>query len=429
MKKMVFAALTSVSVLALAACNSGNETGGDGEISGTITMLLNRTDIVNTVFQEYAEEFNELYPDVTVEFEAISDYEGQTKIRMNTQDYGDVLLLPQVHKHELADFFEPLGEEEELEEDYLFVDDAAYEGTTYGIPIMVNTFGAVYNRSVFEEAGITDIPNSPEAFLEAMEAIKSSTEAIPYYTNFSAGWPLSDWENNRLAVAGEGDYVSQQMPYIDDPFSPGRPHYELYQLMYDLADQQLIEPDPLSTDWELSKQMLADGEIGAMFLGVWAVSQIQGLAENPDDIAYMPFPYSQDDGSQFAVMAPDYKIGINKHSDNKAAARAWLDWFVDESGYALSEGAISPIVGDDLPTVLSDFEELEVEFIQNEEAREGEEALTGEIDQRSEVGLGLDEFKQRIIEAGIGNRNESFDDIMNDLNTRWANAREELEID
>lgn len=396
------------------------------QLSGEITVLTNRTDIVDTTFQDYAEQFNEIYPDVEVKFEAITDYEGQVKIRMNTKDYGDVLLIPNdIAAPELGHFFEPLGTVDELSEKYLFTNEMAYEGNSYGIPVMVNAMGIVYNKKVFEEAGITELPDTTEGFLEAMQAIKDNTAATPYYTNYAAGWPLDQWENHRLSVAGEEDYVNIQLPHMDDPFSPGRPHYIIYKLMYDLANQGLIENDPLTTDWEQSKVLMAEGKVGAMVLGSWAIAQIQELADDPSDIGYMPFP-SNVDGVVYAQSGGDYKMGINVNSENKEAARAWVDWFTNESNFALDHGAISPVKSDPFPETLSAFQELGVQLISEADPNVGEEGWLDMIDSEAEVGLWQPIFKQRIIEAGIGNRSESFDDIMADLNERWANAREKV---
>ena len=86
----------------LAACSSGGESSQAGEeistdpadIKGEITVLTQRTDIVDTVFKDYAAAFNKEYPDVKVNFQSLADYEGQVKIRMSTKDYGDVLMIP-----------------------------------------------------------------------------------------------------------------------------------------------------------------------------------------------------------------------------------------------------------------------------------------------------------------------------------------------
>ena len=56
-------------------------------------------------------------------------------------------------------------------------------------------------------------------------------------------------------------------------------------------------------------------------------------------------------------------------------------------------------------------------------APEGKESLFVDINDQSQLGIGsTDKEKQRIIDAAIGNSKESFEDIMKDFNTRWANA-------
>lgn len=40
-------------------------------VEGEITVITQRTDIVDTVFQDYAKEFNKLYPNVKVNFQAL----------------------------------------------------------------------------------------------------------------------------------------------------------------------------------------------------------------------------------------------------------------------------------------------------------------------------------------------------------------------
>jgi ABC-type glycerol-3-phosphate transport system substrate-binding protein len=80
--------------LGLGACGDDGGGSDSGAITGEITVLTQRTDIVSTIFQDYKKTFEAKYPGTTVKFEAIKDYEGEVRIRMNTKDYGDVLLIP-----------------------------------------------------------------------------------------------------------------------------------------------------------------------------------------------------------------------------------------------------------------------------------------------------------------------------------------------
>ncbi len=395
------------------------------EISGEITVLTNRTDIVDTVFVEYAERFNEIYPNVTVEFEALTDYPGEVKIRMNTTDYGDVLLIPnEITPDQLGDFFTPLGSVANLDEKYIFVTEKAFDGQVYGIPVVGNAQGIVYNKAVFAEAGITELPTTTDEFLAAMQMIKDNTDAIPYYTNYAAGWPLVQWEGNRGALSCNPNYVTE-MAYTDELFAEGTDHYQLYKLMYDLVANELVEADPSTSDWETSKELLGSGEVASMVLGSWAIVQMQDAAANPDDIGYMPFPANVD-GTICSAAGGDWKMGINKNSENQAAARAWMNWFLEESGFADSQGGIPPVKGSPMPETLAAFEELDVQLIAQNPAPEAEAGWVDNIDSEAEIGLWAPPMRQRIVDAARGNSDETIEDIFTDLNTRWAEARQEV---
>ncbi|MGG3943584.1 ABC transporter substrate-binding protein [Peribacillus psychrosaccharolyticus] len=433
-KSRVLMSLSSVllvSSMFLAGCSdekTSTDKGGEkeGEISGDITVITQRTDIVDTIFKDYAAKFNEKYPEVNVSFEALTDYGGEITPRMNTKDYGDVLLIPtQVPIEDIPSFFEPLGDLAEMKDQYMGVEERAVDGKVYGIPIAITYTGIVYNKKVFESAGVSEIPKTFEQFTEVLQKVKDSTKAVPLYTNYAAGWPLTQWEGAVTTVAGDPDYYNIKMINEDDPFGKGKPHYEMYKLMYDVAEKGLIEKDPLTTDWETSKAMMGRGEIATMVLGSWAIEQIKSQADNPDDIGYMPFPTHAD--KVIFPLGADFQIGINKNSDSKEAAEAWVDWFINESNYSVEQaGGISASKSAELPEELKQYEEQGVEFSLLTPANDGQDGLLDKIDKESEVGFWLEDHKKEIVEAGIGNRKESFDDIADRLNKDWNKARAKI---
>ena len=111
--------------------------GCGGSKPGEITVLINRTDLKNTVLKDAKSQFEEKYIDKgwTVNFETISDYEGDTIIRMSGRAYGDVLLIPDsVLTTELEYYFMPLGNVSDMEKDWRFISNKAYNGKVYGLP-------------------------------------------------------------------------------------------------------------------------------------------------------------------------------------------------------------------------------------------------------------------------------------------------------
>ncbi|MEE6263841.1 ABC transporter substrate-binding protein [Plantactinospora sonchi] len=425
MRKYAVAGAALVLSLALAGCGDDNG-GSDGTVAGEITVLTQRTDIVNTVFQEYKKTFEAKYPGTTVKFEAITDYEGEIRIRMNTREYGDVLLIPNsVTADMLPTFFEPLGSVDDLEKKYRFVrSEQSFEGTVYGIAITGNAQGFVYNKRVWQQAGVTAPPKTPAEFLAALTAIRDRTDAIPLYTNYKDKWPLGQWEGARGAVSGDPE-AGIKLGRDDAPWAPGKEHFVLDSLLFDAVAQGLTEPDPTTTNWEQSKGLLGSGKVATMMLGSWSIVQMQDAAPEPTDIGYLPFPH-QVNGKFHTVMGGDYKNAININSKNKATARAWVDWFANESNYAVDQGGISPVISQAMPATLADLTAADTEFIELAPAPKGEEGLADKVGNEAEIALYDGAYRQRLVDAARGARNETRDQIFADLNRKWAETRAKL---
>ncbi|MGW0332926.1 extracellular solute-binding protein [Streptomyces sp. NPDC003011] len=408
----------------------GTSKGADAEapddpskVTGTIKVLTVRTDLVQDgTMKKYAAEFNKTYPKVKVEFEALTNYESEVKIRMNTENYGDVLLIPAViKKDDYPKFFASLGTSEERAKKYRFTDFTTVDGKVYGqSPVGVSP-GFVYNKRVWEEAGVTDWPTTPAEFLKALKAIKSKTDAVPYYTNFAAGWTLTSWTSVNGSV--HCDTRATDKLAEGDPWAKGADLRVGDTLLHDIVKSGLIEKDPTTSNWEESKPRTAKGEIATQWLGTWAIVQFQDAAKkagaDPDDIGFMPFP-AQVDGKFCAVVSPDYNQAVNVHSPHKEAARAWIDWFTDKSTYAQDNLAISPLKDAPLPEVMKPYEEAGVKFIEVDDSKGGQ---VKNIDNQSETGIFAPEYRQDLVDLARGAREGDLDAFFADLSKRWAEAR------
>ncbi|MCW8643856.1 ABC transporter substrate-binding protein [Streptococcus macedonicus] len=421
-KGLLTIGMTALAAVTLVGCSSGSS---DSDVE-TITFINHKTDWeTNGKWDEYIAKFNEKYPDIKVEVQTITDYADQMKTRMNSKEYGDVLMIPgDISPKDYENFFEPLGDTEELSEKYLGLNDRSYEGVQYGIPSQMNATGLVVNKKVFEDAGITEFPKTTEDFMVALKKIKENDSSIvPLYTNYAAGWTLSNWDFTRTGVSGDADFTNE-MTTDSSPFDEGDTMYTIYNTLYTVAKEGLIESDPTTSDWEQSKVDLANGKVAVMVLGSWAVPQVQEANEdNADNITFEVFPVTASDGKQYMPIGGDYNYGININSKHKKAARKFIDWMVNESDYAVDNGGIPTVKGAEYLKALQDSQDAGVELIEENPAPEGKESLFSDINNESELGIGsTDTEKQRIIDAAIGNSKESFDDIMKDFNTKWANA-------
>ncbi|MFH8484691.1 ABC transporter substrate-binding protein [Streptomyces longisporoflavus] len=431
-RKPLSAALLATALLTVAGCSGGGAPSTEtatapsdaDKVSGSIKVLTNRTDLVQDgTMKKYAAAFNEIYPKVKVSFEGITDYEGEVKIRMNTENYGDVLLIPGViAKGDYPKFFAPLGSTGSMKKKYRFTGKTDVGGKTYGIANFGTANGFVYNKALWKKAGITEWPTTPAQFLDDLKTVKVKTGATPYYTNFKDGWTLAGPWTNSVGSPSCDARAWDALAAADKPWAEGGDLDVVDTLLHDVVRDKLSEKDPTTTNWESSKTQLAKGQIGSMLLGSWAINQMRDAAkkagEKPDDIGFMPFPV-QKNGQFCATMVSDYQLAVNAHSKHKGAARAWLDWFTEKSGFAAKEGGISALKADKLPEVLKSYEDNDVKLVERSEAKTED---VNAIDDAAEIGLSKQDYRQKLIDIARGAQDGDLQGYFDDLNKRWADA-------
>ncbi|MGI8414982.1 MAG: ABC transporter substrate-binding protein, partial [Nakamurella sp.] len=323
-------------------------------------------------------------------------------------------------------FFQSLGDASALSKKYSWIDTSTVDGTlsgqAYGLATFGNANGFVYNKKVWKQAGITAYPTSADQFISDLKAIKAKGTAIPYYTNYHDGWPVQSW-SGALGSPNCDPGANAELATDKAPWSASKGPDAIYSLLFTTVQDKLIEPDPTTTNWENSKTLLGTGKVGTMWLGSWAVSQMKDAAKkagaDPADIGFMPFP-AQKNGKFCSVTGPDYNQAISVHSGNKVAARAWVDWFTDKSGFATDQGSIPTQKGAALPTTLADYTKAGVSYIELNQSKAG---VVTKIDNESEVGFfSSPNTTQQIVDVARGAASGSLDSIFSGLNKKWADG-------
>lgn len=400
------------------------------DLKADLKLISQRTDLIQDgTFDGYVAEFQKLYPNISISYEGITNYAEDMTTRLTSNDWGDICMIPTtIPLTELGDYFQVLCQLDEIKDEYNFADNRAFGQDVYGIPSTGNAQGIVYNKAVFEAAGITELPKTPDEFLADLQLIKDKTDAIPLYTNFAAGWTMTAWDAYISGGAtGDSDWMNITMPQTKDPFADrgdGTGPYAVYKILYDAVSMGLTEEDPTTTDWEGCKPMINNGEIGCMVLGSWAIVQMQAAGDNADDIAYMPFPISVN-GTQYASAGADYCFGVNKNisDDNKIASMLYIKWMSESSNFAYDQGGVPVLKSQEYPETLKAFDGIAL--VADAQAPAEIADLQPNVNQESELSLNADQTHvQRVVEAAI-NGDESYDDIIADWNEAWNAAVDE----
>ncbi|MCL6442978.1 MAG: ABC transporter substrate-binding protein [Alicyclobacillus sp.] len=386
------------------------------DVKGQITVLTHRTDLqADGTLARYAKEFKKLYPHVTrVDFQAITNYANDVKVRLNSGNYGDVLMIPGgVTLEQMPQFFVPL-DNLGLDDKVYFGHYDAYQGKTYGLPSGVDTNGLIYNKIVFRKAGIQGPPRTLNEFYQDCAKIKK-LGVTPIALNYEAQWPLGVWDQLAPVIANNPNYFNT-WKNVQAPFKLGSPVAKNLNIAYTIVHHGWAEPDFKVTDWEGSKSQFAQGKIGMFLLGNWAINQFESKGIASKNVGFAPFPYDNS-GHPNALIGPDYFYGVSKNSHNIPTAEAWVKFMIEKSGYAQSGGFIPPLKSQkpSLPQ-LKEFEGYKPKLLQSVPA----DSTVTQIQNAAQIDIGGGGYVQSVLTA------PSFAQAMTKLNQAWQNGMQQV---
>lgn len=399
--------------LLLTACGGSQSTPADkNEISGTITFLTNRTDMVGEKYDDYAKRFNEKYPDAHVEFEAVTDLDKTTKIRVGSGEFPDVVLIPTIPNSDLPKYFTPL-DDLGLNDRIYFKDYKSYENKVYGISVGATTAGILYNKKAFADAGITAVPKTLDEFYAAADKLKAAGK-VALASNFKDQWTLYPWSSEiPTAIAGDANLNNKRLE-SDAPYQLDNPYGQSMGIIRNMYEKGYLEPDINSTNWEQSKKDIASGKFAMYVIGNWAIPQVIESGTDSSNIGYFPFPYDNS-GKHNVTLAPDWAYGVNKNSEHPATAKAFVKWMLEDSGFDDFAGFI-PVLKDKKPAVeqLTEFNSFKPKYI---EAVSDDPKVTAIV---NKAQITKEAFVQEFVLAPDPQT------IIDKYNAAWANAKKSL---
>lgn len=158
-------------------------------------------------------------------------------------------------------------------------------GKVYGVPEVMHSDGLLYNRTLFEELGLS-VPRTWDEFIEVCEALKARG-IIPIA--FDSEWwgPqffFGSIMSNNGADAAWTEKLERGEVTVRDPI-----FVDAMMKTRELIDRGYVPPDWLSLRREQTKDMIGAGKAAMMIAGTWDMPSV--IARNPDyDIDFMMVP-------------------------------------------------------------------------------------------------------------------------------------------
>ncbi|WP_193597094.1 extracellular solute-binding protein [Microbacterium sp. YJN-G] len=332
------AVVAAVGMLGLTGCSPSAEGGAPADGESTLVMWHNSTTGPGKQYwEDAAAAFKDENPEVTVKVTSIQneDMDGKLQTAVNSGDMPDIFMARGGGK--LADIVEA-GKVKDLTG--LISDDvksalgdapfAAFtvDGKIYGMPSAVLPGGIFYSKDLFEQAGITEAPETLDDLEAAVEKLKTAG-IQPIALGAKDAWPAAHWYYFfALRACGE-DLISNLSTNAD--FTDGC----WLTAAENLQDFVSIEPFNqgfLTTSAQeganSSAGLLANHKAAMELMGAWDVGVIASLTpdEKPlPDLGWFPFPeVSGGEGEPGAMMG-----GVDGYAcsaDSPAACEDFLNF-------------------------------------------------------------------------------------------------------
>lgn len=439
MKKKVLAALLCAAMVAtsLVGCggSDGKESGkkdGESELSGELVIALwdNRT---MELFESLDLEgrFQELYPDVTLEFEKLKDdteYWNAMKMRAAANQLPDVMFNK---TFTLSRFKEYLVDISDLKavDDNKVASGYAVDDKILGIPLTMSSEYVYYWKDMFKEAGV----EVPDTWAELEEVSKKLQDYYGKdngdYMAFAIGGK-DEWTTYPFAefmpslISGNGQNWNT-MAGQDEPFAEGTDVNTAFKKIDSLFSSGVFGKDPLGLSNDQAYNLFATKQSSIIAAGARALKSFKDTAESTDELGTFYLPVRDDESEPFrTVTQGDLFLSVTSHCENPELAKAFVEFCFSEDWYpdhikSIPDDSASKTFTKEKDPILAQADELqpEAEIVMYDGGGDDFQALVAETT-----------FDYKKLGAQMLIPDFDLDEALNELNTKWKAAREKLEI-
>ncbi|ACQ79171.1 extracellular solute-binding protein family 1 [Beutenbergia cavernae DSM 12333] len=334
--------LVAALTLTLAACSSGS----DPEAGGTEPAEID-TDAPVTIsvggkpttenpeqladFERQVEDFTAAYPNITIEAEE-TEWEADTFQAMlaggtmpTTMNVPFTEIGALIERGQVADVTDYLAGSEVLEQLNPTVMDVVTddEERVWGVPIAAYTMGLLYNRALFEQAGLDpdDPPQTWDDVRSAAQAIDEATDAQGFATmtlDNTGGWVLTTTSYGFGSTIQSDDGATAT---LDNPATA-----EVLELYRTLRWEDNTMGSNFLLNYDDAVNAFASGQIGMFIQGADNYGNMvtnRGMA--PEDFGVAPLPQTEDGigtlgGGTISIVNPEAT------PEEIAAALAWIEF-------------------------------------------------------------------------------------------------------
>lgn len=338
------AAIGAVSVGVLAGCSGGG--GGADDENTLVLWSVTQETTQRAAMDAIIADFEEANPGTKIELEERSVDEMKTAMRQTAgTDAG-----PDVYRYwqgaglggelvaadvslDLTEYYDEYGWEDRFTPTAMA--SITQYGGYHGVPFIQATEALYYNKTLFEEAGITDLPTTYDELVAAADKLVAAG-ITPIEFGGTVNWHVMRLLDSIIETkcgaetadalnTGDGDWSAE--PCVTEAFT------ELKKWGDDYINEGFMG---ISNDD--SSQLFFSGQAAMALEGTWLNSQVVDNGMDPAEVGIFPFPTGT--GRLYGFGEGLY---VSKSTDKADLAAKFLDFFTSDESQTGAQGAWSPI--------------------------------------------------------------------------------------
>lgn len=271
----------------------------------TITMMVSGTEVENDFeTQVLPRMVKEKWPNVTLEVTKLPDdqYYTALKTRLASGECPDIILVQPMYAGSNscfglaeAGYLADLSDLDCIKNLYKDVSGMTYEDKVYATPGGVSILGTYYNKDMFEECGITEVPDTWQEFLDACEKLKTAGHqpiAMGDKDQYVMQFGLYQLACNEI-YSTNPDF-DNQLRSGDTSFTDEGTWDKVLNMYYELYENGYIDASQsLGTGASQAIQAFIDGQAAMTFDGSFNATALKAAGAAGDfERGYFPLPGS-----------------------------------------------------------------------------------------------------------------------------------------
>lgn len=321
-KPISLVALGAAAALALGGCATGGGSTGD-TVEVTVWHYWDGTNA--DTFDAMVDDYNASHEGVVIKTSNVPNADFLTKLRASATSntlpdiaIGDLVWVPQINQiGTLANLDLPADVLSDINPALTAF--GSIDGKQVSVPVSANNLGYIYNKTLFEEAGLD--PEAPPLTWEELKAdgaeilAKTGKPAYELFTQAGDNGEGLTWNFQVNLWQAGGDFLTADNSAAAFNTDAGK---EALGYWVDLINSGLSKVGPWG---ELGKSEVASATDGSWMVGIWA-------PDPPFDFGTSTAPYPED-GQPATNLGGEQAMVFDNSPETTKAATDFLAWFLE----------------------------------------------------------------------------------------------------